>query len=169
MRDEAAVSTVVAFLKAHSVSVVHSSINDELITTVVTAATAQVLLRTEFTMWKSLIRPSVAVHRAEKYFLPSNVAAVVDFVADMIRLPPTKPFIVKPNRPVHAPANPRPFAGFDRGNSFPACSVDGYATPCVIAQQYNMTSNKVSNVKSTNSVFEIGASYLPTDLQVCCG
>ena len=173
MRDEAAVSTVMAFLKAHSVPVVHTSINDELITTVVTAATAQALLHTEFTMWKSLIHPNVAVHRADKYYLPSNVAAVVDFVADVIRLPPSKPLIVKPNRPgpvpVHGPANAKPLVHPGCSLSFPSCSADGYATPCIIAQQYNMTSNKVSNVKSTNSVFEIGASYMPTDLEVGCG
>jgi hypothetical protein len=53
--------------------------------------------------------------------------------------------------------------------TFPPCEAIGYATPCVLAQHYNISDTTVRSPKATSSVVEFGAAFVPNDLEVCGG
>ena len=144
--DAAAVAAVEDFLAGFPLVSKRSTINEEFISVMVTVDVAQQMLGAEYFEWVHEAK-GVTLHRVSRYSLPSSVASAVDFVAHTTALPNlSRPPLL---------------------TSFHTSAAAGNSTPEVISTYYGIANNTVSNVKSTNCVFEtIGQSYAPADLSV---
>jgi len=144
-----AVAAVHKFLGEYQVKDVKTTPNQEYVSVKTTVGEAQRMLLAEFNNYVHVVRSDIVLARANKYSLPKRLAHHVAFVGYVNSLPEIQ---VKPDFKVADKA-----LGDDDGANI--------ATPQIISSHYGITNNTVSNIKSTNSVFEtIGQSFVASDL-----
>ena len=146
VHNSAALDAVKTFLLGHGVheSQIEITANGEFVTVHVPVHVAETMLDAKFYVFANTKAPAIQVLRTDAYSVPAGLEAHLDFIGETIEFPTLKARKIR-RGPVK----------------------NGYVTPELLNQVYNVKSNQVKSTKATQSVFEsLGQSYSPADLEM---
>lgn len=152
-----ATSSVVEFLNDNGVTEMRSNHNEDIITATVTIAQAEKLFETEIRRYVHTTKTNAQLYRAaQPYSLPEEVADVVSFVGDLVRVPS-----LQGPKVVDLPKL-RTGADADWPNSCPGlgAACKSGVNPGVLNQRYNITDSDIVTAEGNSfAVAEFQGQY----------
>lgn len=142
--DEEAIKIVHDFFDVDGVERIENNHNEDIFQVTLTVAQAETLFETEIRQFTHNTRTDAKIYRASKsYSLPEDVASVVSFIGDLVRVPSLD--FAKSNLKM-----PALEAGADWPNSCPGlgAACQSGVNPGVLAERYNISGTAVADGNS---------------------
>jgi tripeptidyl-peptidase-1 len=141
-------TAVVNFLTANGVEKSHikTTPNKEFTRVRMSVAIAEKILSTHFSVFYSVFAKN-SIIRTLEYSIPESLVQYVRFIGYTIQFPP----LLKPGAYV---------SSYARGDA------TGSTNPALLKSFYNVNINQCTNKNSSDSLFETGQSFSPTDLTI---
>jgi tripeptidyl-peptidase-1 len=150
MKNQVALDAIENFLKFNGVDSFEVTPNGEFITVDMTVAQASSMLSTNFFRFESPATKQTIV-RALQYTIPEVLREHITIVANVISFPIT----LTPS-PIFAAVTPQPKS---------VDATNGSVYPAFLNSYLNVQNNQVQSSQVTQSLFESGQYFAPTDLQ----
>jgi len=152
---ESSIKVVKDYLSSFGVSEDNMKVSKfgDLIKVTMDVKTANLVLQTEFALFRSVIRRDVVIPRITKpYFLPAEVAEVVSLVDDIMRFPAVRSILHTVDAEASADAE------------FSSCGTkcNGFTTPAVLQSAYGYSPLKSAAPGNSMSVAEFQYQYYDT-------